>query len=171
MSKATIGENLEGEKKEEGAFYNFFYLLLWFCPTQVLWREKMADDDGYDGEGVDGTMDLIDDDQDVEDEVDDEGHDGVEILDSGAASDSKAIPESDHQTTPYMTKYEKARILGTRALQISLNAPPMVDIEGEIDPLKIAEKELRQKKIPMIVRRYLPNGRYEDWTLDRLTID
>ena len=133
--------------------------------------EKMADDDGYDGEGVDGTMDLIDDDQDVEDEVDDEGHDGVEILDSGAASDSKAIPESDHQTTPYMTKYEKARILGTRALQISLNAPPMVDIEGEIDPLKIAEKELRQKKIPMIVRRYLPNGRYEDWTLDRLTID
>jgi len=34
----------------------------------------------------------------------------------------------------------------------SMNAPVMVDIEGEIDPLKIAEKELREKKVPMVVR-------------------
>ena len=52
-----------------------------------------------------------------------------------------------------------------------MNAPVMVDIEGEIDPLKIAEKELREKKIPMIIRRYLPDGCYEDWPLDRLIIE
>ncbi len=52
-----------------------------------------------------------------------------------------------------------------------MNAPVMVDIEGEIDPLKIAEKELREKKIPMIIRRYLPDGSYEDWPLDKLVID
>lgn len=56
-------------------------------------------------------------------------------------------------TTRYMTKYERARILGTRALQISMNAPVMVDVKGETDPLMIALEELRQKKIPLIVRR------------------
>jgi hypothetical protein len=40
-------------------------------------------------------------------------------------------------TTPYMTKYERARVLGTRALQISLNAPVMVDLDGETDPLEV----------------------------------
>lgn len=46
-----------------------------------------------------------------------------------------------------MTKYERARILGTRALQLSMNAPVMVELEGETDPLQIAMKELRAKKV------------------------
>jgi DNA-directed RNA polymerase I, II, and III subunit RPABC2 len=92
----------------------------------------------------------------------------------------KKIPTDQRSTTPYMTKYEKARILGTRALQIryarsrdcegagwtwradhlvnSMNAPVLVDLEGETDPLQIAIKELREKKVPLIVRRYLPDG-------------
>lgn len=77
----------------------------------------------------------------------------------------------DRITTRYMTKYEKARVLGTRALQISMNAPVMVDITGETDPLKIARKELNERKIPMIIRRYLPNGTYEDWSIDELIIE
>ncbi|KAL0228009.1 hypothetical protein RCL1_004152 [Eukaryota sp. TZLM3-RCL] len=68
-------------------------------------------------------------------------------------------------TTPYLTKYERARILGARALQISLNAPVLVEVENETDPLDIAEKELRAKKIPFTIRRYLPDGSYEDWSL------
>lgn len=40
----------------------------------------------------------------------------------------------------------------------SMNAPPLVDLEGETDPLQIALKELREKKIPLIVRRFLPDG-------------
>ena len=55
-----------------------------------------------------------------------------------------------------MTKYERARVLGTRALQISMNAPVLVPVEGETDPLEIALKELAQKKIPLVIRRYLP---------------
>jgi DNA-directed RNA polymerase I, II, and III subunit RPABC2 len=74
-------------------------------------------------------------------------------------------------TTRYMTKYERARVLGTRALQISMNAPVMVDIAGETDPLKIAVKELRERKIPMIIRRYLPDSSYEDWNIDELIIE
>jgi DNA-directed RNA polymerase I, II, and III subunit RPABC2 len=70
----------------------------------------------------------------------------------------KRIPNDQRSTTPYMTKYERARVLGTRALQISMNAPVLVDLEGETDPLQIAIKELREKKIPLVVRRYLPDG-------------
>jgi len=81
---------------------------------------------------------------------------------------AKKIPDEKRSTTPYMTKYERARVLGTRALQISMNAPVLVDLEGETDPLQIAIKELNQKKIPLIVRRYLPDGWYEDWTCEEL---
>lgn len=42
----------------------------------------------------------------------------------------------------------------------SMNAPVMVELNGESDPLEIAMKELREKKIPFIVRRYLPDGRF-----------
>ena len=69
-----------------------------------------------------------------------------------------------------MTKYEKARILGTRALQISMNAPVMTDASGISDPLEIAMKELRENKIPLLVRRYMPDGSYEDWTVKELRV-
>lgn len=51
-----------------------------------------------------------------------------------------------------------ARRLLTGASLFSMNAPVLVDLEGETDPLQIAIKELNQKKIPLIVRRYLPDG-------------
>lgn len=74
-------------------------------------------------------------------------------------------------TLPYLTKYEKARILGARALQISLGAPIMVDLNTETDSLDIASKELKERKIPITIRRYLPSGNFEDWHLDELIID
>ncbi|CAG5178245.1 uncharacterized protein ALTATR162_LOCUS8604 [Alternaria atra] len=80
----------------------------------------------------------------------------------------KKVPNDKRTTTPYMTKYEKARVLGTRALQISGNAPVLIDVEGMTDPLQIAAKELQEKKIPLVVRRYLPDGYYEDWTCEEL---
>jgi len=81
------------------------------------------------------------------------------------------VAPSERITTKYLTKYERARVLGTLALQISMNAPVMVDLDGETDPLKIAEKELRERKIPIIIRRYLPDGSHEDWSMDELIVD
>jgi len=52
-----------------------------------------------------------------------------------------------------------------------MNAPIMVELEGETDPLQIAMKELRERKIPLIIRRYLPDESYEDWSIDELEID
>jgi DNA-directed RNA polymerases I, II, and III subunit RPABC2 len=50
-----------------------------------------------------------------------------------------------------------------------MGAPPMVNVTGESDPLMIAQKELMEKKIPITIRRYLPDGSFEDWTLPELT--
>ena len=49
-----------------------------------------------------------------------------------------------------------------------MGAPPMVDVGGETDPLMIAKKELNENKIPITIRRYLPDGSYEDWSLAEL---
>ena len=79
----------------------------------------------------------------------------------------------EHNTTPFLTKYEKARIIGARALQISKNSPILIstqELGGETDPIVIAEMELRAGKIPFIIRRYLPNGSYEDWPVKDLKL-
>lgn len=92
-----------------------------------------------------------------------------DVMNGGEAGDVQETRE--RVTTPYMTKYERARVLGTRALQISLNAPVMIELNGESDPLVIAMKELREKKIPLIVRRFLPDNSYEDWHVKDLIVE
>lgn len=102
-----------------------------------------------------------------------EGEEHADILidgEGGGSMEGRARTVAERITTRYLTKYERARVLGTRALQISMNAPVMVDTGDETDPLEIAMKELREKKIPFTIRRYLPDGSYEDWALKELII-
>lgn len=76
-----------------------------------------------------------------------------------------------HRTLPFITKYEKAKILGERAKQLNAGAEPFVEVGDEIvDGYLIALAEFEQKKIPMIVRRPLPNGGSEFWRLADLEI-
>ena len=77
---------------------------------------------------------------------------------------------------PILTRFEKARILGTRALQISMGAPVIdADIMSEgqdlSDPLLIATLELEKKLLPISVRRFLPDGRYQDIPINLLYLD
>ncbi|EFO85608.1 CRE-RPB-6 protein [Caenorhabditis remanei] len=134
----------------------------------------MADDDDYQDMENDDFVDdndmedVIEEDPqraDNDDEDDDNVDENFELFDQG-----KAVPTSEHVTTPFMTKYERARVLGTRALQIAMGAPVMVELEGETDPLEIARKELKQRRIPIIIRRYLPDGSYEDWPTEQLQL-
>ena len=81
-------------------------------------------------------------------------------------------PINERETSRFLTKFERAKILGERAIQISNGAKVMVEVDkGVWDPMIIAEKELREKKINYVVRRYLPDGRYEDWDLNELIFD
>lgn len=74
-----------------------------------------------------------------------------------------------HKTIPYLTKYERARILGQRAKQINSGSTPFVKVpENVIDGYIIAELELKEKRIPFIIRRPLPNGGSEYWSLKDL---
>lgn len=74
-----------------------------------------------------------------------------------------------HRTLPFLSKYERARILGLRAKQLNTGSAAFVEIpEGVIDGLIIARLELAQGKIPFIIRRPLPNGQSEYWKLTDL---
>ena len=140
-------------------------------------RARVAMEEDHEDYGDDDVDrdDAID--HDLPDEDADEDADAREVIESDERLDGRgrrglgrAVPRHERTTTPYMTKYERARILGTRALQISMNAPVLVQLEGETDPLEIAGKELREKRVPFIVRRYMPDGSYEDWGLEELIV-
>ena len=76
-----------------------------------------------------------------------------------------------HRTLPYLTKYERARVLGQRAKQINSGAKAFVKVpENVIDGYLIAEMELLQKRVPFIVRRPIPGGGCEYWKLRDLEI-
>jgi len=73
-----------------------------------------------------------------------------------------------HKTTPILSKYEKSRILGVRALQINNGSKPFISIPSNIiDGYLIAQMELSEKKIPFIIRRPVGNGA-EYWKISDL---
>ena len=74
------------------------------------------------------------------------------------------ISDPHHRTLPFLTKYEKARILGERAKQLNAGAKAMVDVPDHvIDGYLIALQEYEAKKIPFIIKRPLRNGECEYW--------
>lgn len=78
------------------------------------------------------------------------------------ASDIKIGP-------PWLTRFERSRIIGARALQLSMGAPVLIDIpRGVEDPIKIAEYEFEKGILPISIRRVLPDKSYQDIPLKRL---
>ena len=83
----------------------------------------------------------------------DKKHEAVEIT-----ADGKIM-----MGPPTLTRFEKARIMGARALQLSLGAPPFIDIPvSAATSLDISMKELEERVIPITIRRVLPNGDYQN---------
>ena len=121
-------------------------------------------------EEVTETINEIDDSNEFVDQYDDEFiQEDIDITEDQIRALVKIGP-------PILTRFEKARILGTRALQISMSAPPLLDFEEEKDkdmndPLLIAVHELEAKVLPISVRRFLPDGRYQDIPLQYLYLD
>lgn len=98
-------------------------------------------------------------------------YDEIESLCVVTKDDHGNIIDPLHRTLPFLTKYEKSRILGERAKQIGAGAKPFVKIDNNvIDGYLIALAELDQKAIPFIVKRPLPNGGCEYWKLRDLEI-
>jgi len=84
-------------------------------------------------------------------------------------NENNIIIDPFHKTIPFLTKYEKARVLGQRSKQIEEGAAPFIKLpENVIDGYIIAEMELKEKKIPFIIRRPIPGGGFEYWKLNDL---
>lgn len=76
-----------------------------------------------------------------------------------------------HKTLPFLTKFEKAKVLGIRAKQINEGAQPFIKTQPTVVAgYTIAQLELSQKKIPFIIRRPIPNGGSEYWKLSDLEL-
>lgn len=79
---------------------------------------------------------------------------------------------------PKITRFEKARIVGARSLQISMGAPILLELDESLSsggtglnsPIKIALKELEAGILPMTIRRTLPDGTFQDIPLKWLMV-
>lgn len=79
--------------------------------------------------------------------------------------------DSNHRTYPFLTNFEKTKIIGLRANQISKGSVPFIDVPKHITDVRdIARLELEQKRLPFIVKRPLPNGTFEYWRLADLML-
>lgn len=98
-------------------------------------------------------------------------YDEISSLTSVIRDKNNNIIDDLHRTIPYLTKYERARILGQRSKQINSGAKVFVKVpENIIDGYLIAQLELEQKRIPFIIKRPIPGGGCEYWNLKDLEI-
>ncbi|MCH8085868.1 MAG: DNA-directed RNA polymerase subunit K [Thaumarchaeota archaeon] len=93
-----------------------------------------------------------------------------EVVDKIVEHEPVEIPCEKGKITigpPRLTKFEKARIMGARALQLSLGAPPFIPIPKNARiSLDISMEELNQRVIPITIRRVLPNGDFQNIPID-----
>ena len=143
----------------------------------------MDDDDENDSSDYDESSD-----EEIENKVDDEfkekfiheihpeefydDYNLVKIKSQVQRNEMNLIVDDNHTTLPLLTKYERARILGLRISQLNKGARPYIQINRThiIDTHIIAEEELKEKRLPFIIMRPLPNGKKEYWKLEDLEI-
>lgn len=79
--------------------------------------------------------------------------------------------DAKHQSPPFLSVYERTKILGTRANQLADGARPFIPVpEYVTNTLDIAKLELEQRRLPFIVKRPMPDGTFEYWRLSDLMI-
>jgi DNA-directed RNA polymerase I, II, and III subunit RPABC2 len=159
---------------------------------------ELDDEIEYDDENIEEVDDLYDEDNDniikskkskiktkvkkltseTEDDIktndlDDEEceYDYNEIYDEKKEEPSVVVNSEDRITLPKLTKYERVRLIGTRAKQISLGAKVMVKNTNGLSSIEIAKLELSYKMIPMKIKRVLPDNKIEIWKLSELELD
>jgi len=150
-------------------------------------KEGDNDDDIESNEDNDDDEDDDDDDDDILQKFDNEtkklyiaahhpeclsfNHEETETLSRVVRDENGRIVDPYHKTLPFLTKYEKTRILGIRTKQLNEGAKPYIDVNPTIiDGYIIAQLELEHKRLPFIIRRPIPNGGSELWKLQDLEI-
>lgn len=139
-------------------------------------------DEDDDDKGIDSDKDMDDKREDYEGEdclyrftkktdiADDDYVEQDDYFEDDVADTTLYVPNDQRQTKPVLTRYERVRILGERARQLSLGAKPMVLGTAGLDPKEIARMELNVQKIPFFIERPLPGGKRERWHVSELKI-
>jgi len=140
-------------------------------------EDEDDDDDDDDEEELDDSLKKLEKDVDMDiimkyhPEIIQNNYDEILALCKIVRNDKGIIVDELHKTYPFITKYEYARIVGMRAKQINNGADPFVKVDRDmIDGYTIALKEMKEKKIPFIIARPLPNGGREYWKLQDLEL-
>ena len=156
--------------------------------------EEEQDEEVEEAEEEEEAVDVLDEDIEKEDErEEEEEEEPAEEDDMSEYFESNIIPAyedketktflstleevtnqntKNRRTLAILSKYEKAKIIGIRAQQISMGSNIYLDnVHGYTNPLDIAKEELRQKRTPLIVRRNVVGKKgvvHEDWRIEEL---
>jgi DNA-directed RNA polymerase subunit K/omega len=103
----------------------------------------------------------------IEDEIYDASNSEIKEI----ISEDNLLKDKNRISVNRLTKYEMVRILGERTKQLTMGAKPLIKNYEGLNYDKIAEEELKLNMIPYKIKRILPNGKYEFWTLDELFKD
>jgi len=77
--------------------------------------------------------------------------------------------DPNHRSVPYLTTFERTKIIGFRSNQLAQGARPLIQVPDHItDVMDIARLELEQKRLPFLLKRPMPDGEYEYWRLQDL---
>lgn len=88
----------------------------------------------------------------------------------------RAADKSSYRSLPIMTKYEFDQVIGLRTMHLSRGAPPLVDIPNDFKVIsnihlrEIAQRELLEQRLPYMIKRNMPNGKTEYWSLSDLDL-
>jgi DNA-directed RNA polymerase I, II, and III subunit RPABC2 len=96
-------------------------------------------------------------------------YDEIRVLCEVKRNEKGLVDDPRHRTEPFVRKYERARIIGERAVQLANGAEPLIPMEGDtarfLSEIEIASREFEQKLLPFIIFRPLPHGGGEFWKL------
>jgi DNA-directed RNA polymerase subunit K/omega len=148
---------------------------------------EINDDDINDTEELDEDEDEEDDEDDdkkiiidtennncaIDDAIEDDNDffDNNESVEVPSEQGNEYLSKDNRISVNRLTKYEMVRILGERTKQLTMGAKPLVKNFQHLSYDKIAEEEFIRNIIPYKIKRPLPNGKYEIWTLDELNKD
>jgi len=104
-----------------------------------------------------------------DEDLEEDEEEGVE--DEEEEKKKKIIQSKERISKPMLTKYERVRLLSTRAKQLSLGAKPMIKNSKDLTALQIAELEIKNNVIPLVILRPMPDGKKEKWYIKELAHD
>jgi len=158
--------------------------------SKKIFKKKVESDDEDDDDIdiIEDKTDEIDNDELEDEDIDiyslDEENDNLECIIEKAIEDEytndsdieqeikeEILPNSERISANRLTKYEMVRILGERTKQLTMGAKPMIKNYESLNYENIAIEELKLNMIPYKIKRPLPNGKFEIWTLEELKKD